>query len=61
MSRLHQLARRVARRLLGVTSRTATGLLALVVAGAAVATVVVATNQSSKPEQTTTGVTLHTL
>jgi hypothetical protein len=39
MSRLHHLARRAARRLLGVTSRTATGLLALVVAGAAVATV----------------------
>lgn len=39
MSRLHRFARRVAKRLLGVTSRTATGFLVLVIAGAAVATV----------------------
>src|SRR3954451_24963440 len=39
MSRLHRLARRVAKRLLGVTSRTATGFLVLAVAGSAVATV----------------------
>jgi predicted O-methyltransferase YrrM len=39
MSSLHRLARRVAKRLLGVTSRTATGLLVLALAGAGVAVV----------------------